>query len=150
MFAGLIAHRGNVWGPQPAKENFPSYIDCALNQGFDAEIDLWVVDGLPYLGHDFGDYLVSDMWLGARSTNLWIHCKNLHALTFCSQNRKLNYFWHQGDDYTLTSKGYVWTYPGKPVPFAGVMVDKNLKSCQGGWEWERLCSDWVGEVKKNG
>ena len=29
--------------------------------------------------------------------------------------QNFNYFWHQEDDYTLTSEGYVWVYPGKPL-----------------------------------
>ena len=28
-------------------------------------------------------------------------------------DKSLNYFWHQTDDFTLTSHGYIWTYPGK-------------------------------------
>ena len=28
---------------------------------------------------------------------------------------KSNYFWHQNDDYTITSKGYIWAYPGKKL-----------------------------------
>ena len=24
-----------------------------------------------------------------------------------------HYFWHQEDDYTITSKGIIWAYPGK-------------------------------------
>jgi hypothetical protein len=28
---------------------------------------------------------------------------------------KCHYFWHQEDDYTITSKGFIWVYPGKPL-----------------------------------
>ena len=33
----IISHRGNVRGPIPEKENRPSYIDCALGNGYDVE-----------------------------------------------------------------------------------------------------------------
>ena len=34
----LISHRGNIRGPVPGRENAPSYIDCALGNGYDVEI----------------------------------------------------------------------------------------------------------------
>ena len=36
----LIAHRGNVSGPNPEMENNPLYIDRALEKGYDVEIDI--------------------------------------------------------------------------------------------------------------
>ena len=64
---------------------------------------------------------------------------------------KLNYFWHQEDDYTLTSQGYIWTYPGKSLTSNSVMVlpeqtgisfeiCKNL-DCYG------ICSKFVDSIK---
>jgi hypothetical protein len=37
----LIAHRGNLDGPNPSMENHPDYIDAAINAGFHVEVDLW-------------------------------------------------------------------------------------------------------------
>ena len=37
----IIAHRGNLNGPQPENENNPEYINSALELGFSAEIDVW-------------------------------------------------------------------------------------------------------------
>ena len=31
-------------------------------------------------------------------------------------------FWHQEDDVTLTSKGFMWTYPGKPLTDKSICV----------------------------
>jgi hypothetical protein len=31
-------------------------------------------------------------------------------------------FWHQNDDFTLTSKNYIWTYPGQPYTASSVIV----------------------------
>ena len=48
----IISHRGNVRGRVPGRENAPSYIDCALGNGYVVEIDVWVIDGEYWLGHD--------------------------------------------------------------------------------------------------
>ena len=43
----LISHRGNLEGKNIELENDPTYIDSAIEKGFDVEIDLWVDnDGL--------------------------------------------------------------------------------------------------------
>jgi hypothetical protein len=134
-----IAHRGNTNGPS-WKENQPIYIDEALAKGFDAEIDLWMLRGKLWLGHDAAQYLVSHEWLAERSRNLWIHCKNLEALQYMAeQESQFNYFWHESDAYTLTSWDFIWAYPGQPVSNLTVIVDLENSSeydCYG------ICSDY--------
>ena len=40
----------------------------------------------------------------------------------------LNYFWHQEDKVTLTSKGYLWAYPGVICDNAiTVLPEQNMK-----------------------
>ena len=41
----IISHRGNIRGPIPDKENRPSYIDCAIGNGYDVEIDVRSING---------------------------------------------------------------------------------------------------------
>ena len=48
----IISHRGNLTGPQPDKENTPEYVSRALDEGFDCEIDLWLINKDLYTGHD--------------------------------------------------------------------------------------------------
>jgi len=48
----IIAHRGNLTGPNPLRENSIDYIEEAISEGFDVEIDLWVEDNQCHLGHD--------------------------------------------------------------------------------------------------
>ena len=36
----LIAHRGNINGPDKAKENHPDYINKAIEAGYNVEIDI--------------------------------------------------------------------------------------------------------------
>lgn len=112
----IIAHRGNLSGSNPISENQPEYIDDALRNGFDAEIDLRIVNDELFLGHDSPDHRIDFDWLLNRRNFLWIHCKNAEALVFLNNNTSanLNYFWHNTDDYTLTSLGYIWAFPELP------------------------------------
>lgn len=107
----LISHRGNLHGPNPTRENSPSYIDEAIAAGFDVEIDLWATDkGDFLLGHDAGMYHIDFQWLAERGSNLWIHCKNFKALYFL-RHTEFNFFFHSEDDFTLTSKCNIWAHP---------------------------------------
>jgi len=106
-----IAHRGNIFG-KTDKENDPCQIDMCINKGFHVEIDLWIVNDVLFLGHDNPQYEIEHSYLETRSEMLWIHCKNESALYYL-QDTNFNYFWHQEDDFTLTSKGYIWTYPNR-------------------------------------
>jgi hypothetical protein len=146
----LIAHRGNVWGPDANMENHPFYVSAAISMGFHAEVDLWVTDDGIWFGHDAPVWDIQDeSFLLTYKNELWIHCKTLRSLEFClDRKHDLNFFWHEGDDYTLTSQGIAWTFPGRIVPTGGVLVDKGLKHIPHG-DFKYICSDWVGEVKKN-
>ena len=124
-----IAHRGNLNGPNPEKENEPSYIVSAINQGFDCEVDRWKTENGFFLGHDEPQYEIKDSFLFELSDKLWIHCKNLEALTFVSKEAStLNGFWHQEDDFTLTTKGYIWTYPNRPTSEKSILVNLGIWS----------------------
>ena len=127
----LIAHRGNRWGQEKELENTSDYLEDAINQGFDVEIDLWVRGEECFLGHDAEGEEIDFDWLMDYSEYLWIHCKNLEALYALSYAvDDLNYFWHEQDDYTLTSQGMIWTYPYKPVTNKSVVVCKSLLECR--------------------
>lgn len=103
----LIAHRGNVWGPNKMQENKPETIINAVQMGFDCEIDIWYLNGQLYLGHDFPMYHVEFAFLENYKNFLWIHCKNLDALIYLKEHL-FNCFFHDRDAYTITSKGIVW------------------------------------------
>lgn len=144
----LIAHRGLVNGPNKHIENQPVTIKSALSNGFDCEIDLWVFDRRLYLGHDGPQYNITPEFL--KQPGLWIHCKNLDALEYCSEDNTLNYFWHENDTYTLTSQRIVWAYPDKILNKQSVMVlpewkDPNFENI--GRECFGICSDYVEKIK---
>ena len=108
----LIAHRGNINGPNKEFENRPEYILNTLSLGFDCEIDVHMIDNELWLGHDNPQYKIDINFLLDNKDKFWIHCKNLEALNYLYDFKKLNIFWHNNDEYTITSKGYIWSYIG--------------------------------------
>lgn len=116
----FIAHRGNISGPD-ASENSPCHIDKAISLGYDVEIDIWVDGYEIYLGHDNPQYKIDNYFLEKRRNVIWCHAKNIQALKFLLE-RKFNTFFHDTDDYTLTSKGVIWSYPGSVLVEGSVCV----------------------------
>lgn len=144
----LIAHRGNVYGPNKEQENSPSYIDAAISLGFDIEVDVWVKEDSIFLGHDEPEYQIDEDWLISRKKHLWVHCKNATALGFCL-GIGVHCFSHNTDPYTITSQRWVWAYPGeKPVPAPCVCVmPEYVDTGSIGIHPEgfaAVCSDYVG------
>jgi hypothetical protein len=142
----LISHRGNINGRKPEDENKPWYILNAIEQGYDCEIDVWHVKNQWYLGHDKPEYEID---LGFLNNNkLWCHAKNLQALQDLLKNN-IHCFWHQKDDYTITSRGIIWTYPGNSLSCDSICVMpeyvnkkfKGLDTCAG------VCSDIIVEFR---
>ena len=115
----LISHRGNLNG-KSNKENKPGYIHKALWQGFDVEIDVWYIDDEFWLGHDIPQYKIEENFL--ENPRLWCHAKNIDTLYKMTSNSLIHCFWHQDDDVTLTSRGYLWTLPGKQLTKKSICV----------------------------
>lgn len=126
-----IAHRGNVDGAKPESENNPIQLVAAISAGFDVEVDVWVEDGLFFLGHDNPLHPVDESYIKDISKYAWYHCKNLEALEkFTKDFPEYRYFWHENDRFTLTSNGYIWTYPGQPVTDKSIIVDLEASDLQ--------------------
>ena len=146
----IIAHRGNLIGPNPSKENSPEYIQAAIDAGFYVEIDLRVIDGKYFLGHDGPDYEIDLNWL-CENFNfkfLYIHCKNIEAIeTMQNCDVPFNYFWHESDTLTLTSLGDLWVYPGKQPVNGSIAVmpeihKDDISKCYG------ICTDYSIDYRK--
>ena len=144
----FISHRGNVDG-RSLGENSPALIDVALGLGFDVEVDVWVVDGSIFLGHDEPLFEVELVWFVERRRRLWVHCKNVGALEyFSSYGGRFNYFWHESDVVTLTSWGYVWAHSGRQPLRGSIAVlpelgDEDVRGCRG------ICSDFIVRYRGN-
>ncbi len=135
----FISHRGNLSGPKPILENNPNYIDNALKLNFDVEIDVHFKNKKFFLGHDKPLYEVSKKYL--KNKKIWCHAKTLETL---AELKKIDchYFWHQNDDVTLTSKGYMWTYPGKKLFKKSICVLPEIKSYKK-FDCYGICSDYI-------
>lgn len=125
----IISHRGNLTGSNPVMENSIPYIEQAISEGFDAEIDLRVENNECYLGHDDPQYFVTLEWLEKYKDSLWIHCKNREALEKMSNSFiEFNFFYHDSDSYTLTSKGIGWILVGQlPYKKAVIVLPENVQ-----------------------
>lgn len=144
----FIAHRGNINGPKPERENTVSYIMEALMKGYHVEIDVWLVHGKLYLGHDKPEH-PTDLKFLKVSSSLICHAKNPEALEYLLMHN-IHCFSHNIDDVVLTSKGWMWTYPGKTLTNKSVAVmpemagqkPDNLRGCLA------VCSDYVAFLPK--
>ena len=119
----FIAHRGNINEKKPEKENHPDYILEAMQLGYDVEVDVWYENDKFVLGHNNPEYEIDYNFLLNQS--LWCHAKNIEAL-YAMRALKAHCFWHQEDDVSLTSNGFLWTYPGKPLYGLSICVKPEL------------------------
>ena len=143
-----ISHRGNLDEKNVHSENKPFYIDQAIESGFDVEIDLWLVKNEIFLGHDSPQYQINDEWLNSRSDNLWVHCKNISALEFLKENLEhMNYFFHQNDDVTITSRGFFWTFPGKQLTKHSIACLPEIGNFENIEISFGICSDFIKKYK---
>lgn len=146
MIKHYISHRGNIDGRVINAENSPEQISFALSQGFEVEIDVWFVEDSFYLGHDEPLYLIEETFL--ENDKLWCHAKNEESFYKMLSNPNIHSFWHQTDDFTLTSKGIPWVFPGKKISENSIWVlpektpYKNIiLNCLG------ICSDYISRYK---
>lgn len=142
----LIAHRGNTNGPNPDKENRPEYLWYAIGRGYEVEADVWY-DGGWWLGHGKPRYKCS---YNHDLTHFWCHCKNREALERLSSRIIFNCFWHQDDDYTITSRNNIICHSGLTLLKNSVCMlpelgyEGDLKKCYA------ICSNFIGKYDKAG
>lgn len=135
----IISHRGNLEGKNVETENDPYQILKVLSLNIDCEIDVWNIDNNFYLGHDKPIHSIKKKFL--ETSGLWCHAKNLNALYSMLENKNIHCFWHEKDSFTITSRGYIWTYPNKPTTKNSIIVSNNKKNkpnnCFG------ICTDYA-------
>jgi hypothetical protein len=139
-----ISHRGNISGPNKKFENKIDYVQNALDKGYEVEVDVRFENDKFFLGHDYNQFEVDKNFL--LNKKIWCHAKTKDALS-ALEKIKAHYFWHQEDDYTITSKGFVWTYPGKSLLTNSICVLPEIVNykeinCLG------ICSDYIERYKK--
>ena len=142
-----ISHRGNLYGPNPERENDPIYINEALYAGFHCEIDVWYINDNFFLGHDKPQYPIEKDFL--EDPRLWCHAKNVDAFIEMISNVNIVSFWHEHDRYALTSDGYIWTWNFTEHNDKCIIIHPELmlrfvdyNNIAG------VCSDYIGSYKK--
>ena len=140
-----ISHRGFINGKDTKLENNPDQINYLLEQNINVEIDVRFYKNKFYLGHDEPSYEIDKKFLN--NSKLWCHAKNYETLNVLTKI-DCHYFWHQEDDYTLTSKGVLWVYPGKKLTKNSICVlpelsDYKIFDCLG------ICSDFIKRYKND-
>ena len=120
----LISHRGNINGRNPNLENGQRYCQAAIDAGYNVEIDVHFYDGILWTGHDRPQYRVDDDFL--LQEEVWCHAKDIMALKRLLE-LETHCFFHQNDPVTLTSKGYMWTYPTQPLTEKSICVKPEVQ-----------------------
>ena len=141
----FINHRGRKNNSEP--ENNKKNIIINLELGYDCEIDVWKIEDSFFIGHNKPEEEIEEKFI--RNEHLWCHAKNTEALEYMISNN-INAFWHQEDAYTITSKGFIWVYPGKKLIKNCIAVKpelanyslKDLKMCYA------ICTTEVEKYKK--
>ena len=141
----LISHRGNLSGKIEDRENSPEYIQEAIDAGFNVEIDVRYIDKKWFLGHDFPQYEIDLLFL--INSKLWCHAKNLEAFQEMLKNNMIHCFWHQEDDYTLTSRNYIWCYPNRIVPSHNAIVHLGENHFGSYERAAGVCSDFISQYQ---
>lgn len=141
----IISHRGNTTGPQK-RDNITSKLEEAAEDIL-VEVDVWNVDEDWYLGHDAPEKETTFDFISNK--NFILHAKNLQALLNLTET-DLHYFWHQEDDFTLTSKNLIWTYPNGEVTTRSIIVCQTLEEVEKYKDEDiwGICTDYVEDARR--
>ena len=142
----VIAHRGNTSGPDPDQENKPEYLQTALDKGYNIEVDVWssYQDNVWWTGHDGKQYEIEEDVL--LQHGVWCHAKNIDTL---HKLKEINAhcFYHERDAATLTSEGYIWTYPLEKLTRISICVMPELQRIQSLNICAGVCTDYAFSFK---
>jgi len=150
----LIAHRGNLYGRQPERENTPEYLNEAIHLGYHVMVDAWYHDGCFYFGERKPLWKPFPDWLPYAMNSVLLRARNPEALLEANK-QGFNVFWHQSDSYALTSWGDLLGFYGAPIcgdsfvhmiPEHDGAVDESYCENLAGYEASGLCSDYVGTL----
>lgn len=138
----IIAHRGNINGPDKKNENKPEYLIKAIDNNLYVELDLWKIENELFLGHDNPQYKIDIDFLLKYKEKIFCHCKNLDALYYILFNNfDIECFFHDKDECVLTSKKRIWNYPGSKLTDRSICVMPE-KSSQIAENCFGVCTDY--------
>lgn len=147
----LISHRGNVAEPDPLHENKIWYIQSAIDDGYDVEIDVRLMPEGLFLGHDMPEHPVELSWLTDRKDRLWVHTKNFAAMDFLIEH-DLKVFYHQLEKHTVIGNTrIIWSHDISEateksiIPLIG--FDDVAKLNDLAMKFYGVCSDYIEVFK---
>lgn len=146
----LISHRGNIDCVLPEQENSPAYIERAILLGYDVEIDIRLIDGKIYLGHDFPQYEISFDWLLDKRQHLWVHTKNFKALSFLI-DKEVKTFFHQKEKHTIINNcNLIWSHELSEANEKSIIPLLSIDDINRfrGTNVYGICSDFVSTLKE--
>lgn len=109
----FISNRGNINGINQTRENNPEYVQEAMDRGFFVMVDVWLVQNKQLtLGNVKPKYVTDLNFL--QNPQIIARACSPATLTYLLDNN-VHCFYCDRSNYTLTSNGYVWTWPGSPV-----------------------------------
>jgi len=143
----IIAHRGNLNGPNPELENVPDQLRGCIKNDFSVEVDIWYQDSKWALGHDSPTYEVDTKFIFEITPRAWFHAKTIQTAKALLDLHCPHFFYHEEDPITLTSNGYLWTYPGKELTEASICVMPEInkefpENCAG------VCTDYAQRYRR--
>lgn len=158
----IIAHRGNINGPDVNKENSPTTIYNALTRGFDVEIDVQERESFNrrlLVGHDDADYVLNLDEIDDVTDRVWFHAKNTKAaMDLLDLKREFGYnyhiFMHNKDQAVLTDTGFIWEYPTVYFTTGPTMINVMPESVGlttddfKPWQFHAICTDYARDYAK--
>lgn len=144
----LISHRGNINGVE-GNENSPEYIDRAITNGYNVEIDIRKINNKYFLGHDEPDFEINFSWLYLRKDKLWIHAKNFEALSGLMHSN-LRIFFHEKENHTIIHNSFnIWSHmlsEANELSIIPLLLINDIKQINK-YNVYGVCSDFVSLVK---
>lgn len=143
----LISHRGNINGANKNKENSPDYVYSALDKGFSVEIDVWLIEGEWFLGHDYHKYRIDFNFI--KNDNFWLHAKNGCAFSELVRLNMKHVFYHTIEHWALTSSKFLWTFPTSKLYNNSICVKPESREYDKKQKIAGICSDFISHYENN-
>lgn len=136
-FSGIIiAHLGNIHGPEPEQENRLRYIQKALDAGWHVSVSVLFSSGAFLLPHAGGYDVIPAALLSKQ--RVWCNALTPDTLdALCGANAHC--FCMGGQPYSLTSAQFIWTMAGHPLADRAIAVFP-----------EQAAANWLDEYEPAG
>ena len=151
----VVSHRGNTTGPGSLCER--SFVERALADEYDVEVDVRCDGGMLTVGHDASIYELPVLWTKEPTVSrLWYHAKDEAAMTRLA-SINVRRFAHDAEASVLVyPERYAWIHPkyneilvpnGNSVILDIIGYPRVVKELLDELPFA-VCTDWCGEWKE--